>query len=170
MYSLKDSKFQLMPFIKALRSMPSTTERFFIMVSRCSAGQGVIPKPQLPITTVVTPSPGEGDNVGSHVTCASKWVCRSTIPGINARPFASTTLVADPSTLPTLATTPSFTATSAMRPGLPKPSKTCACRIIKSYIVISPTLFLYDALRLKGCNLFACLIQNLSQNFICVLP
>ena len=32
---------------------------------------GTIPKPQFPITQVVTPSEGEGEQVGSHVTCAS---------------------------------------------------------------------------------------------------
>ena len=42
-----------------------------ITVSRTAAGQGAMPKPQLPITAVVTPSEGDGDIVGSHVTCAS---------------------------------------------------------------------------------------------------
>ena len=60
------------------------------MVSRKGAGQGAIPKPQLPITAVVTPSAGEGESVLSQVTCASKCVCRSTIPGIKDKPFAST--------------------------------------------------------------------------------
>ncbi len=39
--------------------------------SRRLGGLGTMPKPQLPITAVVTPSEGEGDKVGSHVTCAS---------------------------------------------------------------------------------------------------
>lgn len=39
-------------------------------VGRCG-GDGTIPKPQLPVTTVVTPSDREGDIVGSQVTCAS---------------------------------------------------------------------------------------------------
>ncbi len=39
--------------------------------SRRGGGEGTIPKPQLPVTTVVTPSEGEGDSVGSQVTCAS---------------------------------------------------------------------------------------------------
>ena len=30
-----------------------------------------MPKPQFPMTAVVTPSEGEGDNVASQVTCAS---------------------------------------------------------------------------------------------------
>jgi len=41
------------------------------IVSRRSAGHGAMPKPQLPMIAVVTPSDGEGDIVGSHVTCAS---------------------------------------------------------------------------------------------------
>ena len=51
--------------------MPSTTDRFFIMVSRTGAGQGAMPKPQLPMTAVVTPSAGEGDMVRSQVIWAS---------------------------------------------------------------------------------------------------
>ena len=30
-----------------------------------------MPKPQLPMTAVVTPSEGDGDRVASQVTCAS---------------------------------------------------------------------------------------------------
>ena len=51
--------------------MPSTTDRFFSIVSRCEAGHGAMPNPQLPITAVVTPSAGEGDRVRSQVICAS---------------------------------------------------------------------------------------------------
>ena len=71
MYSAKVSNSQRVPACSASRSMPSTTERFFTIVSRRAAGQGAMPKPQLPITAVVTPSDGEGDKVGSQVTCAS---------------------------------------------------------------------------------------------------
>ena len=39
--------------------------------SRILGGLGTIPKPQFPITQVVTPSEGEGEQVGSYVTCAS---------------------------------------------------------------------------------------------------
>ena len=42
--------------------------------------------PQLPMITVVTPSPGEGLASGSQVIWASKWVCVSMMPGISARP------------------------------------------------------------------------------------
>jgi hypothetical protein len=51
--------------------MPSTTERLRSSVSRSRGGQGAMPKPQLPITTVVTPSETEGESVGSQVICAS---------------------------------------------------------------------------------------------------
>ena len=51
--------------------MPSTTDRFFSIVSRWEGGQGAMPKPQLPITAVVTPRAGDGDRVRSQVICAS---------------------------------------------------------------------------------------------------
>ncbi len=38
--------------------MPSTSDRFFTIVSRIGAGHGAMPKPQLPSTAVVTPSDG----------------------------------------------------------------------------------------------------------------
>ena len=57
-----------------------------MMRSRTGAGLGTMPKPQLPITVVVTPSEGEGDSVGSQVIWASKWGCRSTMPGIRLDP------------------------------------------------------------------------------------
>ena len=51
--------------------MPSTSARLARIWSRLSGGAGATPKPQLPITTVVTPSAAEGDAVGSQVNCAS---------------------------------------------------------------------------------------------------
>ena len=52
--------------------MPSTTERLRITRSRPSFDKaGTMPKPQLPMIAVVTPSDGEGESVESHVTCAS---------------------------------------------------------------------------------------------------
>ena len=42
-----------------------------MIMSRSGGGLGTMPKPQLPITAVVTPSEGDGDKVGSQVTCAS---------------------------------------------------------------------------------------------------
>ena len=70
-YCGKVSKFQRVPSSSAWRSMPSTTDRFFSTVSRSRAGQGAMPKPQLPRIAVVTPSAGDGESVGSQVICAS---------------------------------------------------------------------------------------------------
>ena len=70
-YSAKVSNSQRVPESSAPRSMPSTTERLRSTVSRSDAGQGAMPKPQLPMIAVVTPSDTEGDRVGSQVTCAS---------------------------------------------------------------------------------------------------
>ena len=39
--------------------------------SRSGGGEGTMPKPQLPMTAVVTPSAGDGDKVLSQVTWAS---------------------------------------------------------------------------------------------------
>ncbi len=53
------------------RSIPSTTARLRMIRSRRCGCEGTMPKPQLPMIAVVTPSEGEGDRVGSQVTCAS---------------------------------------------------------------------------------------------------
>ena len=70
-YSGNDSNSQRVPVRSALRSMPSTTDRFLRTVSRSDAGHGAIPKPQLPMIAVVTPSAGDGESFGSQVACAS---------------------------------------------------------------------------------------------------
>ena len=62
-----------------------------MVISRSAGLHGAIVKPQLPMTAVVTPSVGEGRTYGSHVTCASKCVWLSMMPGISANPSASTT-------------------------------------------------------------------------------
>ena len=51
--------------------MPSTTERLRSTVWRCGAGHGAMPKPQLPMIAVVTPSAGDGESFASQVTWAS---------------------------------------------------------------------------------------------------
>ena len=89
-YSGKVSKRQSMPARSASSDMPSTCVRFCMVRSRSAGRHGAIVKPQLPITAVVTPRAGDGARVGSQVICASKWVWLSTIPGISARPSAST--------------------------------------------------------------------------------
>ncbi len=60
-----------MPARIASSDMPSTWVRFLTMRSRCAGWQGAIVKPQLPITTVVTPRAVEGVAYGSQVSCAS---------------------------------------------------------------------------------------------------
>jgi hypothetical protein len=54
-----------------MEELGATTERLRTIVSRSGAGQGAMPKPQLPRMAVVTPSETEGESVGSHVICAS---------------------------------------------------------------------------------------------------
>ena len=71
MYSPNVSNSQRTPARSASRSMPSTTERLRRMRSRTSGAAGTIPNPQLPMTTVVTPSDGDGERVRSQVICAS---------------------------------------------------------------------------------------------------
>ncbi len=55
----------------ASSDMPSTCVRLRMITSRCCGRQGAMVKPQLPITTVVTPSAVDGVAKGSHVSCAS---------------------------------------------------------------------------------------------------
>jgi hypothetical protein len=52
-----------------IHSLP--TARLRMIRSRRCEGEGTIPKPQFPITAVVMPIEGDGDSVGSQVTCAS---------------------------------------------------------------------------------------------------
>ncbi len=67
----KVSKSHWTPALSDSRDMASTSERLARIKSRVSGVAGAIPKPQLPITTVVTPNAGDGDAVGSHVSWAS---------------------------------------------------------------------------------------------------
>ena len=57
--------------------------------SRSFCRQGAMVKPQLPITTLVTPSATDGVAKRSHRSWASKCVWRSMMPGASARPRAS---------------------------------------------------------------------------------
>ncbi len=70
-YSGTVSKFHCVPASRASSAMPSTCVRLRRVRSRSAGRQGAMVKPQLPITTVVTPSPTEGLAVGSQVICAS---------------------------------------------------------------------------------------------------
>src|SRR5882672_7970383 len=112
--------------------MPSTCSRLRIVRSRCSGLHGAMVKPQLPMTTVVTPLLGDGVAKLSQVSCASKCVCRSTIPGASTCPSASTRVCAEPRFLPTATMRPPLIAIppSIARP--PRPSMTWAFSITRS--------------------------------------
>ncbi len=70
-YSGKLSNSQRMPRRSTSRDMPSTWVRLRMVISRSAGRQGAMVKPQLPITTVVTPCAGDGVSAGSQVICAS---------------------------------------------------------------------------------------------------
>jgi hypothetical protein len=70
-YSGKVSNVHGMPANSASTDIPSTFSSVLAMVSRPAGRVGAIPKPQLPMTTVVTPCQDEGVRSGSHSTCAS---------------------------------------------------------------------------------------------------
>ena len=70
-YSPKLSKSHRMPFCIASSDMPSTYWSMRIIVSRSPVRHGAIVKPQLPVTTVVTPCQEEQDASGSQVSWAS---------------------------------------------------------------------------------------------------
>jgi hypothetical protein len=60
-----------MPASSASTDMPSTFSNVRAIVPRCSGRVGAMPKPQLPMITVVTPCQLDGVRSGSHSTCAS---------------------------------------------------------------------------------------------------
>ncbi len=60
-----------MPAFSVSSDIASTTERLRAMVARVPGVAGAMPKPQLPMTTVVTPRAGDGEAVQSHVSWAS---------------------------------------------------------------------------------------------------
>ena len=97
-----------MPAAIASVGMSSTADRQRAYHSRSSGLQGASAKPQLPITTEVTPCQHEQLPIGSHATCASMWVWPSMKPGETISPSASIVRAAGVVTLPI----------SAMRPSL----------------------------------------------------
>ena len=70
-YSGKLSKHQSMPLSSASIDMPSTFSSVRTIVSRCSGRVGATPKPQLPMTTLVTPCQLDGVRSPSHRIWAS---------------------------------------------------------------------------------------------------
>ena len=73
-YSGKVSQRQSMPAIIASLGMSSTASRHSANHSLASGLHGASAKPQLPITTVVTPCQHEQLPSGSQATWASMWV------------------------------------------------------------------------------------------------
>ena len=65
------SQSQVMPLRSAGRLMPSTRSSMRIMRSRPAGRHGASVKPQLPITTLVTPFQHDGVSAGSQQICAS---------------------------------------------------------------------------------------------------
>ena len=78
-----------MPAIIASVGMSSTAVRQRANHSRSSGLQGASAKPQLPMTTLVTPCQHEQLPSGSQATCASIWVWPSMKPGATISPSAS---------------------------------------------------------------------------------
>ena len=85
----KVSKHQSMPARRVRPLMPSTSSRVSMTTSRSWAAAGAMPKPQLPITAVVTPCQDDGVRSGSQKTWASRWVWMSMKPGASTRPVRS---------------------------------------------------------------------------------
>ena len=103
-----------MPAFMAARLMSSARSRLRITRSASSARQGASVKPQLPMTTEVTPWKQELVPIGSQKIWASMWVWPSTKPGDTTRPSAfSVSLAAAPLMRPISAILPSLTPMSA---------------------------------------------------------
>ena len=134
-YSGNDSQPQVSPSVSAVPGMSSTPSSRPISQSCRSGRAGAKPTPQLPMATVVTPWTDDGASSGSHVAWPSKWVWRSTKPGVTSSPSASISRWPVPVTSPTSTIRPSSTATSARRGGRPVPSTTVPPRITSSAIV-----------------------------------
>ena len=88
-------------------------------------------KPQLPMTTLVTPCSNLKGKLGVVSNAASSCACTSTKPGASARPLAAISrLPAFPG--PTRAMRSPSMCTSAIRGGCPEPSTTRASRMLRS--------------------------------------
>ena len=102
-----------MPAAIASVGMSSTADRQRAYHSRSSGLQGASAKPQLLITTEVTPCQHEQLPSGSHATCASMWVWPSMKPGETISPSASIVRAAAVVTLPISTMRPSLMPMSA---------------------------------------------------------
>ena len=81
--------------------------------SLCASAHGAREKPQLPITTLVTPCQQEQVPSGSQLTWASMWVWPSTKPGATTCPSASRVSLAAALSRPMAAMRPCTMPTSA---------------------------------------------------------
>ncbi len=113
--------------------MSSARSRLAITRSFSSGLHGARVKPQLPITTLVTPCQHEQVPSGSQETWASMWVWPSMKPGDTTCPSASTSCFAEARMRPIVAMRPRMMPTSARNPGIPEPSITVPSRMIRSY-------------------------------------
>ena len=123
---------QSMPASIASLAMSSARSRF--RTTRCRSGlaHGARVKPQLPMTTLVTPCQHEQVPRGSQKTWASMCVCPSTNPGATTWPSASITSRADSRMRPIAAIRPPTTPTSPRYRGMPDPSITTPFLITRS--------------------------------------
>ncbi len=78
----KVSQRHLMPAFMAARLMSSARSRLRMTRSASLSRHGARVKPQLPMTTLVTPWKQELVPIGSQKICASMWVWPSTKPGV----------------------------------------------------------------------------------------
>ena len=128
-----------MPAAIASFGMSSTASRHSANHSRASGLQGASAKPQLPITTVVTPCQQEQLPSGSQATCASMCVWPSMKPGATTMPSASIVRSAGARMRPISATRPSLTPTSPRKRGIPEPSTIVPLRIRRSKVIGRPS-------------------------------
>src|SRR5262249_35992280 len=140
MYSRNVVQFQLIAASIALRLMSSARSMLFTIRSRCFDLPGASVKPQLPMTTVVTPCQQEQLPSGSQNTWASMCVWPSMKPGVTTWPVASSSSLPFSAMRPIAAIRSPFTAPSARYFGSPVPSTTVPFRITRSYMWLSPVL------------------------------
>jgi len=102
--------------------MSSTDSISSARYSRSPGAQGANVTPQFPITTLVTPCQQLLEAIGSHDSCASRWVWISTKPGVTTFPSASISRMPRSSIVPIAVIRSPSTATSPTVPGEPVPS------------------------------------------------
>src|SRR6266851_1127917 len=130
-----------MPAAIASVGMSSTADRQRTYQSRSAGLHGARAKPQLLITTDVTPCQHEQLPSGSQAIWASMWVWPSMKPGETISPSASMVRVAAVVTLPISTIRPSLMPTSPEKRRLPEPSTIVPPRMIRSSAILPSRLF-----------------------------